>query len=250
MQKTNYIQIGLIVFLSVLWSGCASFQATIEPVSSPPITTKLPSAELNWWTVAFKWNWPEGEKAAWHLDTLLAHKIIFPILKSESEAIHLWRIHRRANRDSSGHRFRFLFYSTQIDAEKIYQLIAQNTLLQDLQSANKVMKVDFDDINKLSNPYLEDTSDAKWSPLMQKTWPFFIMGVCEMWINMIDIKVASHRSEYQFDNFEDTIKFYADIEAVLRNHLRTEGGHALLHHLSGIFGYTEIVIRERRSIKF
>lgn len=250
MRENNTIQTGLVILLSVLWSGCASFQTAIEPVSSPTITIELPSEELNWWTAAIKWNWPEGEKAAWHLDTLFAHKVIFPILNSESEAIHLWRVHRRANRDSSGHRFRFLFYSSQANAEKIFQLIAQNSLLQDLQSANKVTKVTFDDLNTLSHPLLEDTSDPKWSPVMQKTWPFFIMGVCEMWINMIDLKVASHHSEYQLDNIEDTIKFYADIDKVVQNHMRTEGGHALLHHLSAIFGYTEIIIREQRSIKF
>lgn len=239
----------LLIFIFVL-SGCSVIQHQTEPAPQIPAVVGIPSSQLNWWIVNFDLAWPQDAEIAWHLDPLIAHKIIFPILASEKDSIHLWRIHRRAIRDATGHRFRFIFYSSSPAAARIYQLITANTTLELLNANGQVVALSFDDPNKLSKPNLADASDHSWSEVMQKTWPFFIMGVSEMWINMVDELARRHETEYQFELFQDTIDFYKQVEDALRSSWRIEGNHALLHHLNAVFGYADIAVYEQRLMRF
>ena len=43
---------------------------------------------------------------------------------------------------------------------------------------------------------------------------------------------------------------YAALERVLNELWREEGGHALLHHLSAVFGYRELAVARRELMRF
>ena len=100
--KTNY---HLFVY-SILWlilTSCAS-----QGIRSKPDISNLPKNTLStlqnesdknnyWWTVRFKFTWPENSQKVDFSDNLIvAHQIIYPLLKEYRNQISLWRFHRRA----------------------------------------------------------------------------------------------------------------------------------------------------------
>ncbi len=136
-----------------------------------------------WLSVSFKINWSDEAEPGWHIDLLLAHKVISPILDEFKDNILLWRFHRRAARDKAGHQFTFYFYSSTETANQIYESIKSNRILQKIKDAGIVVSDSYYD--KINRPNIEDTSDPKWSPLISKSWPYFINGVCRMWLNLV-----------------------------------------------------------------
>ena len=53
-------------------------------------------------------HWPEHSDPAWHMDSMVAHLVVSPILNGKRPQIELWRFHRRAGRDGAGHQFNFI----------------------------------------------------------------------------------------------------------------------------------------------
>ncbi len=66
-------------------------------------------------------------------------------------------------------------------------------MLQGMKDRGVIVRVSCDDTTTVTRPNLEDTSDRSWSLPVQKSWPFYIMGVSEMWLNLIR-EVAGQKS--------------------------------------------------------
>lgn len=210
-----------------------------------------------WWRVSVHIAWVDEdqeqeseEHIRWHIDSLLAQQVFEPILRQYRGKLSLWRFHRRAARDNAGHRFSFLFYAQSDTAAAVYGIINQHSLLQELQRQNIVIGVHNDDVNKNKRVNIEDTSDKNWSIEIQKTWPYFIMGVSEAWLRLI----AEYAQQDASDNGEpattELISLYKNIEERVRDTWKHEGGHAYLHHLSGVFGYDELYVYQRALTRF
>jgi hypothetical protein len=217
--------------------------------ATPPLTVskpQLPDAEDEyWWYVRFRQPWPEGEPAAWHKDVLLADRIVAPVLAEHRESISLWRIHRRAARDGAGHQFSFIFRTTPTHAAQINARIASDPLLRRLVRAKVVERVSYDDPAEPQRPGIADTSDRNWTPEMQRAWPQFIMGVSQLWLELIrEIEQAGA------DWPEELEARYAAIGEELDELWLHQGGHALLHHLSAVFGYREVQVIRREPMRF
>ena len=202
------------------------------------------TAGIGWWTVAFRFAWPEGAEPAWYLDLLVADQVVRPALEGHREAIPLWRIHRRAARDGAGHRFSFIFRSTPRDAARVYQTIRANPTLQRLQRRGRVEQVSYDDLGQIARPGLADTSDRSWSEVMQRAWPAFIMGVSQTWLDLIAEVERSRRWPPGLDPRWRAIA--AEVDRIWQ----AEGGHALLHHLNAVFGYRQVVVTTRGLMRF
>lgn len=233
----------LLVFLLLV--GCATQPvAVIEP--EPESKSPAPVVEdAYWWYVRFRQPWPEGEPAAWHKDLLLADRIVAPVLAEHRESITLWRIHRRAARDGAGHQFSFIFRTTPAAAARINARIASDPLLRRLVRANVVERVSYDDPAEPQRPGIADTSDSHWTPEMQRAWPHFIMGVSQLWLELIrEIEQAGA------DWPEELEARYAAIGEELDELWLHQGGHALLHHLSAVFGYREVQVIRREPMRF
>ncbi|WP_455209992.1 hypothetical protein [Kaarinaea lacus] len=247
----------LITAWLILLPACTVINSAakqVEPIADQPLSQQFNASTNYWWYVRVKMNWPEGQPIAWYKDVLLAHKLFKPVLLNHAHDIQLWRFHRRAGRDNSGHRFSFIFYAREATAMAIFNDLAENSLVTKLITANSVEKLVLHEANKAPNSAIEATSDNKWSQPMQRAWPYFAMGVSQAWLSLIDQHIASMatnaESAFAEEDVEALLEFYQRIDEKLVATWETEGGHALLHHLNALFGYGEVAIYERRMIRF
>jgi len=248
-----------IVFLVCFSTSCTTVPDTsdTEQVSENPQEQQLAETETNegfeeaaisspdefkpyWWYIRFQLTWPENEAPDWTLDTLLADLVCAPALVDFGQYIQLWRFHRRAARDKAGRQFSFIFYTDRYNALAINRYIDTNLLVQELLLRGYLAKVSFEQSS--SRPQLEDTSDKNWSVMMQKSWPFFIMGVSETWLDLIE-QIAIERRLDAMQDLPTLLAGYSKVSATVDETWQQHGQHAFLHHLNAVFGYQPALIR-------
>lgn len=247
----------LFVILFCAWlSACASLslQAPESSVSSNTKHTVITSSAVSgtdqgWWQVGFHRNMQEDEEPAWYMDTLVAYEIIKPILDQYEQQIPLWRFHRRAAVDNSGHQFSFIFYSERSNGELVYKLIKDSQYVKTLQKENYLDRLSFYDINSVARHEIEATSDKNWPIELQKAWPDFAMGISRTWLRLVEGYVARSNEE---DSREVTaqVEQFQEISKKIDSVWEQKGGHAFLHHLNALFGYQELYIVERKLTRF
>ena len=243
----------VLLFCLVFTGGCASVmhespaKDEVALVSVADMVTSTNSADdSGWWQVGFHRSIEADDEPLWHLDALIAYEVIKPIL--EQQQFRLWRFHRRAAPDASGHQFSFIFYAPRSTGEQIYQAIKAHPMVRELQQENLIERLSFFNINGDARSNIEDTSDKNWPVELQKAWPAYIMGVSQTWLNLIDefarqIPAENNGITAQFERFEQ-------INSRINSVWEMEGGHAFLHHLNALFGYQELYIIERRRTRF
>jgi hypothetical protein len=213
------------------------------------LANKGHSAGKGWWIVRFRMKWPENTDPSWHIDLLLAHTILAPVLKKHRQSLGLWRFHRRAARDQEGHQFSFLFYASQHRAQNINDSVLDNKTLRKMKRSGIVTQDIYDNTDIL-RPDIAATSDPHWSPLIRKSWPHFIAGVCQMWLTMID-EISTDLSPGKTSaSLPQLIRHYEEVNNKLADFWQKEGGHALLHHLNAIFGYVPVMVNEVRLARY
>ncbi len=256
--KNGVMKHGLFYLLLCLLlagaNGCASFSR--EPAAAGDKTqdqvtgiepAKAAAEESGWWHVGFHRAIKADEEPLWHLDALLAYEVIRPIL--EKQPLTLWRFHRRAAPDASGHKFSFIFFSSRSTGEQIYRQIKEHPLVNRLQGENIIESLSFVDINSDARSNIEDTSDKKWSIELQKAWPAFIMGVSQTWLNLIE-ECIKQTDEANPEDVASQLARFELVNGKINSVWELEGGHAFLHHLNALFGYQEVYIVERRRTRF
>lgn len=249
VREYSLAAMALVILVIIVMVGCAS----VGPVATPdlePKKEKVKSVESGWWHARFVINWPEDKEASWHMDLFLAREIISPVLYQHQNHIVLWRFHRRAVRDEIGHQFSFIFYSSPETAREIYDGIKSHPRLEALKKAGIVMKDSYDDTTRISEPNIEDTSDLKWSSPIKKSWPYYMMGVSQMWLHLIAEIAGEVSRETKSSSVQDIEAFYQQVNASLQTSWREEGGHAFLHHLNALFEYEPVIIYEKRLMTF
>jgi len=241
----------VVAWVLLMLCGCA---ATVQKPSVLEAAHAVGAADRKsdqgWWAVRFKINRPEGAEPSWYMDPLLAHGVVSPVLRRYRGEIVVWRFHRRAGRDQASHQFSFLFYCSPATARKIHADIKSDKLLQQLKRDGAIIKDSYDDTERVTRPHIEDTSDPSWSPNVQKSWPYFIMGVSQTWLDLIELTVADAAGDYHPSSTDDLKALYRKVNGSINQLWRKEGGHAFLHHLNAIFGYTPVEIYEKRQMTF
>lgn len=239
----------LLIFLMMVIAGCATTRLAkpSETIAPPPQEI---AASSGWWSARFQMHWPQEAPANWHLDLLIAHKIVLPALTEHQDEILLWRFHRRAVRDEAGHQFSFIFYAPAETAYQVYHLIRSNELLSEMKFAGMIVEDGYDNTDRISKPGIEEASDAAWPHSIQKNWPYFIMGASQMWLNLISETIAGMPNSYRPLSIEEYEARYEEANAVITELWRKKGQHAFLHHLSALFGYQEIIFYDKRMLKF
>lgn len=240
----------LVVLLLGLWlGGCSVLPAGPETLEARPDAltenrAEVPGDGLYWWYVRFRMAWPEGEDAPWHPDLWLADRVLGPVLDEEADALTLWRFHRRAARDGAGRQFSFIFRARPETAARVNERIRADAVVRWMQADGLLEAVVFDDPARPTRPGIGDTSDAAWTPAMQRAWPHFIMGVSRLWLELI-------RELGRDGDWPSAPEArYEAISDALDTQWRNEGGHALLHHLNAVFGYKEVQILRRELLRF
>lgn len=219
--------------------SCLLLAACATPPKAPePREPEVEAADTaaRWWQVAFRIHWPEEAPLAWHMGPLLAHRVAGPALLRHEQSIPLWRFHRRAARDDAGHQFSLIFYASPATARVLFSEIEQVPLLEALTAAGDVETVRLQERGQA----IAATSDAVWNPAIQRSWPWFIMGVSRSWLELID-QVAGALPESA--SLEQTHAHYREAVAEVTALWQQQGGHAYLHHLNAVFGYEPLMVR-------
>jgi hypothetical protein len=232
---------------AVVVAACTSVPRLLPAVLPHPAA---PAADSGWWYARFRLPWPEGADPAWHLDLLIAHRILKPVIEEHAPAVHLWRFHRRASRDAAGHQFSFIFFASADTARKIFAAISQNDSLKLARSSGGLLALVFDDPATVFRPAIGDTSDPNWSAPLRNAWPYYLMGASQMWLDLISGMADGEPETETPPAFGDLDRRYAGINAAITTVWQNEGQHAFLHHLNALFGYEPIVIVEKRHMRF
>jgi len=237
-----------LLVLVILLSACAPQKNQIPPPSAPtiPLVISDHTGDMSWWACRFKMLWPLETNADGAVDLLLAHAVVKPVLKEKAKKLYWWRFHRRAVRDKVGHQFSFLFYADSGVASEVMEEIRQSDILQQALKEKIVEKIIFSDPARPVHPEIEAMSDPRWSPTLQRNWPSYIMGVCALWLGLIDDQMANVTTQNL--NVSGFLEQYRQADTAITSMWREEGQHAFLHHLSAIFGYEPLMIR--KELKF
>ncbi len=240
MFNPEFLKSLLVVYVLVGITACAAPGSTVRLKKTPA----LAKVQKGWWYARFKVNHPEYSNPLWYVDVFIAEKVIRPELLKYGKEIQLWRFHRRAAADKTGHQFSFLFYASPQTALEIYSDLEQNYYLKQLVAKGFVIQAKFDDPHELKKPNIWDTSDPHWFPEIQRTWPYFIMGASKMWLELINDISNQLLPDTSSLTFDSELESYRIINDNLTNIWEYECAHALLHHLNALFGYAPLRIRK------
>lgn len=234
-------------------AGCSTQKPL--PASFYSVTVNDDSAsnmdEMSWWAYRFRIPWPdEDDKPDFAVDLFLAHAIVRPVLQKNSDKLLVWRFHRRATRQPPGHQFSFLFYADRDTAIEIINNLDSDPLLARASNAGLIKNTSSSKTEITKKLATEDYSDPSWSPEIQRTWPFYIMGVSAFWLALID-EIKSEQTQtntknagQHADDVTDTLEVYRQVDEKIAEIWKDEGQHALLHHLSAVFGYKPIWLKK------
>jgi len=123
-------------------------------------------------------------------------------------------------------------------------------LLKRMKRSNVIIQDIYEDTEKIIAPNVEDTSDGHWTPSLRKTWPFFIMGVCQMWIGLVGEIAEGMPKKQKYTSLKKMLGLYQQVNEIINSLWRDQGSHAMLHHLNAIFGYEPIFVREVNMKRF
>jgi hypothetical protein len=198
-----------------------------------------------WHKFYFRMNWPDNEKPKWWLDLFVVDSLFREILSSNRERIGLWRFHRRAIKDNSGHQLTLLCYMTKEDSKLINDVIQKSSTLKILIDNGQLREFSYEEGGK----NIEDSSDGNWSIEIQKSWPYFIDGVSEMLLEMIDVirmDVAEDLGLHPpLQDPSDIERLYIKVNERLISLWQNEGSHAFFHHINALFGYAPLLAQPR-----
>ena len=238
------------ILLLVIIAGCSSFGQVQSPEIKPLMTRELPSGH-GWWFARFRMPWPPDTKPIWHMDLYLAHQVILPKLEQYKQDISLWRFHRRAGRDGGGRQFSFIFYSSPQTAQHIFSALKTDPLVNNLKLAGVLDQDVYDATTRITRPNIEDTGDKNWPTSIQKSWPYYIMGASEMWLNLIaEIAAENLTDNRQPASIAEIESFYQQVNQTITELWQKEGRHAFMHHLNALFEYKPLIYWEKQYLTF
>jgi hypothetical protein len=240
--KVSRYLIPIIVLVQLF--GCATTQHESLPVDNkamPALHQDL--SHKGWWRIQFVKHWPEEEPAPFSYDLLLADRVIQPVLKRNREKISLWRFHRRAARDDAGSKFSFIFYSGIEDARTIAAEISNHDMVELLVDHQVIDKIWGDEMEDIIRPDISDASDGVWPEEIQRSWPYFIMGVSQSWLALINELTRKYPFPGDADSIEELLTYYNEVSNRVDFYWANDGGHAYIHHLSALFAYRPVGIK-------
>lgn len=224
--------------------ACATQPAVTRnrQAASAPLAAAEVDADY-WWYAAFELPWPEQEpEPDFSTNLMIANEVIAPLLERRAGQFKLWRFHRRAARDSAGHRFSFIFYATPELAEAVYAEIRGDRTFASLERKGVILALHTNDPNAPTRPGLAGASDPDWAPQIQRAWPYFIMGASVMWLDLLQQEIDPAALHAQTTTAA-RLDYYRGVNDRLTKLWNEQGRHAFFHHLSGIFGYEPIEMR-------
>ena len=236
---------------ALLLSACASsVQIAPAPKLSPDKASLAAERQsFSWWQLRFRLTWPEDTQPDFSRHLLIAEQIMLPIITEHEDHLSLWRFHRRAGRDNSGHQFSLIFYTDKLTATAIHQQAEEDQLTRWLYSEGMIERVAFSQRTAADMTSLGQTSDPNWPPEVQHSWPYFIMGVSQTWLMLVQ-ELSREQPLEGKASYEELLQHYREVDTQLNSQWRDYGQHAYLHHLNAVFGYQPVKIRSSELKSF
>ncbi len=190
----------------------------------------------HWIQYKFRFN-DDPDSPDWWMDLFLIDTAFRDII--EKHKPELWRFHRRSGKDSVGHQLSLLVYTDKKISEKIHSELSNHNAVAIL--ANDIHPKIKSFIYEEMEPGIEKTSDVNWTMSLQKSWPYFACGACQMILGLFP-----DPPEY-WDNQKKiffTSQHYEGVDKVpMKEFFSDNASHAFIHHLSALFGYAPINLR-------
>lgn len=233
----------LLLVASLLLTACSSRIVSNDypQIPAPEVLSELKEDSEQWWYVRFKMIWSgEREELDFSDNLIIAHQILSPIISEHHKNIRLWRFHRRAVKDDAGHRFSFIFYASPASAKKIFHQIENHPLSKQLLNENIVEQISLDPSHTNDRVRIRDTSDKTWPETIQKSWPYFIMGVSILWLDILNQE--AEQMDTHLDIHAQLLE-YQKVNERINAQWASYGKHAFFHHINAIFGYEPLEVR-------
>lgn len=233
----------LVLVLFYLLYGCASpssFKQSLYKIEDQK-QGEL-DQDKSWHYLRIQWKWNQYGAPDWPLDLIAAHGIISPMLTEKLNSVKLWRFHRRAVHDQTGHQLSFIFYSTPELASGFWDEIRYHPTIFLLKKNGLLKKLRIELGYEKSNGVLEATSDSSWPIELKKAWPIYMYGASNTWLNLID-EYSDKLAAPSPGDFLEIKTHYENVDSSLQMLWKQYGQHAYFHHLNAIFEYEPILIR-------
>lgn len=234
--------ISVALVLGVL-QGCSQFAPSSGAASWGQVPVGQEEGARHWYAACFRMPWNGDGRPEWAVDALLARELVLPLLEQYGGNIALWRFHRRAVMDSAGHQLTFLMYTHKPVADAVQLQIEENSLLASLQRAGYLKGVISTCRGREPSPAVAAHSDPAWHPQIQKTWPYYIMGVSASWLALVDGVSAEIGDTSEPKSVAELLEHYQTVHKEVTEIWRGQGQHAYIHHLSAIFAYEPLFIQ-------
>jgi len=161
------------------------------------------------------------------IDTAIRHAI-------EKRKPDLWRFHRRAAKDSIGHQLSLLCYISKQELVHVQYELINHKAIQILEREDIIKSRSVE----IMKPGIEKTSDIHWSEPLQRSWPYFAHGSCQMIMGLLE-----NDFNFQKKKFSEVEEYYTNLSDGLEDMFTSIGSHAFIHHLSALFGYAPLKLR-------
>tara|TARA_R110002049_G_scaffold134756_12_gene294325 strand:- start:2169 stop:2915 length:747 start_codon:yes stop_codon:yes gene_type:complete len=244
------LRIWLIIASALLAACTPALQVTTADTYTPQSAAlDAEKTERYWWQARFRLEWPEGESPDFAAHLLIAEQVLLPVLIENQPDLPLWRFHRRAGRDGAGNQFSLIFYSDRATADRINEEITTDPITVWLLDNGLLDRVSFEQRSPEELARLELTSDPEWPIEIQRSWPYFIMGVSQTWLMLVQELSQQAQLEGEVD-YPALLQHYQSVDSRLNDEWRRYGQHAYLHHLNAVFGYQPLQIRSSQLRTF
>ena len=216
-----------------------------QPREDQPGVQYAAGEGMAWHACRFRMPYESESSPDWHVDVALAHLVVAPVLDEYRSELLFWRFHRRAAHDRAGHQFSFIFYTEDDTASALASTILTQPWLDRFEKADVVTWISCADSGGWQGGEISDSSDSDWSEEVQHSWPFFIMGVSEFWLDLIQQIAATEVNAVnpRHANVDNVLAGYERVNSELASQWQQQGRHALLHHLNAMFGYSPLLMR-------
>jgi hypothetical protein len=144
--------------------------------------------------------------ARWWIDIYLIDAVFKNTVAKYRNELQLWRFHRRSAPDGSRHQFSFLCYTEDENSSRIREDIFNHSPVALLEQSNLLIEK----LYEVRGSKIEDTSDPTWPIEIKKSWPYYIMGVSEMLINLIG-ELKPSLSSYDDNDIRSIEIYYSEL---------------------------------------
>lgn len=191
-----------------------------------------------WHRINFKIKWDRKSAPKFYIDLVLLDLLIKPAVNKFKSKIFSWTFHRSAVPDDpDGHILKLNVYTNAEIAKNILDFIKSN------ENYNYVKNYFEENELKIADGSSDIESIAggiNASKEILKSWHYFMMGSCEMYINLIEETKNKNPQVINKNNSKELEDYYQTIQNDIAKQWYDGGQHAFFHFLSEIFGYPPI----------